>query len=86
MNPYKEEISKRTNKEKLEGTLSDALKNADVFIGVSAPGALSTEMIKTMKPKPVIFALANPIPEIFPEDAKKAGAYIVCTGRSDFKN
>ena len=57
-----------------------------MFVGVSAPGILTGEMIKTMKAKPIIFALANPVPEIFPEEAKKAGAYIVCTGRSDYKN
>jgi malate dehydrogenase (oxaloacetate-decarboxylating) len=69
-----------------EGTLEDAVKNADVFIGLSKPGILTNEMVKSMSPNPIIFALANPTPEIMPEDAIKAGAYIVATGRSDYPN
>jgi malate dehydrogenase (oxaloacetate-decarboxylating) len=70
----------------LNGNLSDALKNANIFIGVSKPGVLTAEMVKTMAPDPIIFALANPDPEIMPDDAKQAGALIVATGRSDFPN
>ena len=66
--------------------MADALVNADAFVGVSAPKALTKDMIKVMNKNPFIFALANPIPEIYPNEAKEAGAYIVCTGRSDFKN
>ncbi len=69
-----------------EGTLADAIKNADVFIGLSKPGILSEDMVRSMSEKPIIFALANPVPEIMPDIAKKAGAYIVATGRSDFPN
>ncbi|OEG00074.1 malate dehydrogenase [Vulcanibacillus modesticaldus] len=86
MNPFKEEIAKITNRDKVSGDLKDALKGADVFIGVSVAGALSQDMIKGMNENPIIFALANPTPEIFPEDAKKAGAKVVGTGRSDFPN
>ncbi|MDQ2973038.1 MAG: NADP-dependent malic enzyme [bacterium] len=68
------------------GSLSDAIRNADIFIGVSQPGLLTGEMIKTMGSRPVIFAMANPVPEILPDEAKQAGAYIVATGRSDFPN
>ena len=66
--------------------MADALVDADAFIGVSAPKSLTKDMIKTMKKDPFIFALANPTPEIYPNEAKEAGAYIICTGRSDFKN
>ncbi len=86
MNPYKEDISGRTNPDNLSGALSDALENADFFIGLSAGNILKPEHIKNMSTKPVIFALANPIPEIMPDIALEAGAYIVATGRSDFKN
>lgn len=86
MNPFKEEIAKITNKDKIAGTLADALKGADVFIGVSVAGALTEEMIKGMNDDPIIFALANPTPEIFPDDAKRAGAKVVGTGRSDLPN
>jgi len=86
MNPFKDDIAKITNKNKIEGSLKDALKGADVFIGVSVAGALTEDMIKEMNQNPIIFALANPTPEIFPEDAKKAGASVVGTGRSDFPN
>ena len=85
MNPSKEEIAQLTNKGKIKGTLADAVKGADVFIGVSAPGILTPAMVKSMK-KPIIFAMANPIPEIMPDEAKKAGAVVVATGRSDFPN
>lgn len=86
MNEIKEEIARRTNRRKESGKLSDAVKGADVFIGVSAPGALTKEMVSTMAPDPVIFACANPTPEIFPEEAYAGGARIVCTGRSDYPN
>lgn len=86
MNPVKEEMSKVTNREKKAGSLADMLAGADVFIGVSAPGAVTTEMVKTMARDAVIFACANPTPEIFPEDAKAGGAKVVATGRSDFPN
>jgi len=84
--PHHVEIAKVTNREKREGTLQEALKGADVFVGVSAPGVLKAEWIKEMTDKPVIFAMANPTPEIFPDEAIAAGAYIVGTGRSDFPN
>lgn len=84
--PHHAEISKITNRKMLEGTLKDALKDADVFVGVSAPGVLKPEWISEMAEKPVIFAMANPTPEIFPNEALEAGAYIVGTGRSDFPN
>ena len=86
MNPVKEEMSKVTNREKKAGSLADILVGADVFIGVSAPGAVTTEMVKTMAKDAVIFACANPTPEIFPEDAKAGGAKVIATGRSDFPN
>ena len=75
-----------TNLENKEGTLEDALVGADVFIGVSVPGTVTTDMIKTMNKDAVIFACANPTPEIFPDDAKAGGALIVATGRSDYPN
>lgn len=84
--PHHAEIAKVTNRQQLTGTLKDALKGADVFVGVSAPGILKPEWIKEMADKPVIFAMANPTPEIFPDEALEAGAYIVGTGRSDFPN
>ena len=86
LNPMKREMAEITNLSMEKGSLSDVIKNADVFIGVSAPGTLSKEMVKSMAEKPIIFACANPIPEIFPEDAKEAGAAVVSTGRSDFPN
>ena len=85
-NWVKEELANLTNKEEIRGTLSDAMKDADVFLGVSVGNAVSQDMVKLMKKDPIIFAMANPIPEIFPEDAKKAGAKIVGTGRSDLPN
>lgn len=81
-----EKISQLTNLDKIQGTLSDTIKGADIFIGLSAPNVLTPEMIKTMADKPIVFALANPTPEIDPQLAKAAGAYIVATGRSDFEN
>ena len=86
MNPVKDEMSKVTNLDKKAGSLADMLVGADVFIGVSAPGAVTTEMVKTMNRDAVVFACANPIPEIFPDDAKAGGAKVVSTGRSDFPN
>ena len=86
MNPVKEEMSRVTNREKRAGSLADVLKGADVFIGVSAPGAVTTEMVRTMNRDAVLFACANPTPEIFPDDAKAGGAAVVSTGRSDFPN
>ena len=86
MNPIKDEISKVTNLDKKAGYLADMLVGADVFIGVSAPGAVTTEMVKTMNKDAIVFACANPTPEIFPDDAKAGGAKVVSTGRSDFPN
>jgi len=86
MNPYKEEMAALTNPENRAGSLADMVAGADVFIGVSAPGALTTEMVKTMAKDAIVFACANPTPEIFPEDAKAGGARIVSTGRSDYPN
>ena len=86
MNSVKEEMSKITNLEKKAGSLADMLVGADVFIGVSAPGVVTTEMVKTMAKDAVIFACANPTPEIFPDDAKAGGAKVVATGRSDYPN
>ena len=81
-----ENISDYTNLSKNPSPLSEQIKGADVFIGLSAPNILTKEMIKTMAPKPIVFALANPVPEIMPEEAKSAGAFIVASGRSDFNN
>ena len=86
MNPVKDEMAKVTNLAKKSGSLAEMLVGADVFIGVSAPGAVTTEMVKTMNKDAVVFACANPIPEIFPDDAKAGGAKVVSTGRSDFPN
>ena len=86
MNPVKDEMAKVTNLAKKSGSLADMLVGADLFIGVSAPGAVTTEMVKTMNKDAVVFACANPIPEIFPDDAKAGGAKVVSTGRSDFPN
>ena len=86
LNWIKEEMALITNKEKKAGSLEEVIKGADVFIGVSAPGTLTTEMVKTMNKDAVIFACANPTPEIFPEDAKAGGARVIATGRSDFPN
>lgn len=86
MNPVKEEIARITNRDKLLGSLEEIIKGADVFIGVSAPGSLTTDMVRTMNRDAVIFACANPTPEIFPEDAKAGGAAVIATGRSDYPN
>ena len=86
MNPIKEEMAKVTNLGKKAGTLADMLVGADVFIGVSAPGSVTTEMVKAMNRDAIIFACANPTPEIFPDDAKAGGAAVVSTGRSDYPN
>lgn len=86
MNPVKEKMSRLTNLNKVGGKLETAVKGADIFIGVSAPGVLTTDMVKTMSKDAIIFACANPTPEIFPEDAKAGGAVVVATGRSDFPN
>ena len=86
LNWIKEEMAQVTNLERKPGTLADALVGADVFIGVSAPGTVTTEMVKTMNKDPIIFACANPTPEIFPDDAKAGGAAVISTGRSDYPN
>lgn len=86
MNPHKEEIARRTNPRQVKGGLAEALRETDVFIGLSAGGTTTPEMVAAMRPSPIIFACANPDPEIWPEDAKKAGAAVVATGRSDYPN
>ncbi len=86
MDPAKHELASYTNPKKIKGSLADAIKGVDVFIGVSVAGALSPHMIKTMGKKPIVFGLANPTPEIMPDEATKAGAAVVATGRSDFPN
>ena len=86
MNPYKDSLAKVSNRQKEKGNLAQIVRGKDIFIGVSAPGSLTPEMIKSMSPDPVIMAMANPVPEILPDEAKAAGARIVCTGRSDFPN
>ena len=86
MNWIKEEIAQVTNPKKRTGSLADVLAGADVFIGVSAPGAVTTDMVKTMNKDAIIFACANPTPEIFPDDARAGGAAVVATGRSDYPN
>ena len=86
LNWIKEEMAQVTNLEKKAGKLADVIVGADVFIGVSAPGTLTTEMVKTMNKDAIIFACANPLPEIFPDDAKAGGARVISTGRSDFPN
>ncbi|MCC8104278.1 MAG: NAD-dependent malic enzyme [Clostridiales bacterium] len=86
LNPIKEEMAKITNQDHEKGRLADVIRGADVFIGVSAPGTLTADMVRTMAKDPIIFACANPTPEIFPDEAKAAGAAVVSTGRSDFPN
>ncbi|MBQ9421323.1 MAG: NADP-dependent malic enzyme [Lachnospiraceae bacterium] len=86
MNAVKEEMAAITNRNRVQGSLADAVKGADVFIGVSAPGVLTKEMVSTMAKDAIVFACANPTPEIFPEDAKAGGAKVVATGRSDYPN
>ena len=86
LNWIKEEMAKETNLEKRQGSLADMLVGADIFIGVSAPGQVTTEMVKTMNKDAIIFACANPTPEIFPDEAREGGAAVIATGRSDFPN
>jgi malate dehydrogenase (oxaloacetate-decarboxylating) len=86
MNPFKEEMARITNREQKQGLLADALVGADVFVGVSAAGAVTKEMVRSMNHDPIIFAMANPVPEIMPQEAKESGALVVGTGRSDFPN
>lgn len=86
MNKIKDEIASLSNAKKLSGTVADAIAGSDVFIGVSIAGIVTKEMVKSMKPDPIIFAMANPIPEIMPEEALEAGAAVIGTGRSDYPN
>jgi malate dehydrogenase (oxaloacetate-decarboxylating) len=86
MNPEKADLAELTNEHVITGTLENAMKDSDVFIGVSAPGIVSGEMVASMTSDPIVFAMANPIPEIMPSEAKKAGARVVATGRSDCPN
>ena len=86
MNPAQKEMADRTNPEGMRGHLADAMRGADVFVGVSAPGVVSEEMIRSMAKDPIVFPMANPVPEIAPERAKAAGAAVVGTGRSDYQN
>ena len=86
LNPIKEEMAEVTNLSRKEGILADVIKGADVFIGVSAPGTLTKDMVRSMARDPIVFACANPTPEIFPDEAKEAGAAVVSTGRSDYPN
>ena len=86
MNPAKEKLAAITNKNMIKGGVRDALKNADVFIGVSAPNILTEEDIRCMNKEAIVFAMANPIPEIMPERARAGGARIIATGRSDYPN
>lgn len=86
LNEHKSELAQITNKQKLNGSLRDALVGADVFIGVSGPNAVTEEMVRSMNTNAIVFAMANPIPEIMPEDAKRGGAAVIGTGRSDFPN
>lgn len=86
MNPMKDEMAEITNKQMRKGSLEEVIKGADVFIGVSAPGCVTPEMVKSMADKPILFPMANPTPEIMPDLAKEAGAAVVGTGRSDFPN
>jgi len=86
MNPAQAEMAEITNKNKERGTLADVIKGKDIFIGVSAPGVCTAEMISTMAENPLVFAMANPTPEIMPDEAKKGGARVIATGRSDFPN
>ncbi|MBE6741667.1 MAG: NAD-dependent malic enzyme, partial [Ruminococcaceae bacterium] len=86
LNPFKEEIAKVTNRGMVKGGLAEAMKGTDIFIGVSAPGIVSQDMVRSMNPNPIVLPMANPTPEIMPDLAKEAGASIVGTGRSDFPN
>lgn len=86
MNPAQKEMAHKTNQEQLHGDLKDAMKGRDIFIGVSAPGVVTAEMVATMAKDAIVFAMANPVPEITPDEAKRGGARIIATGRSDFPN
>ena len=86
LNPAQQEMARVTNRSHMIGTLADAIRGADVFFGMSAPQVLTSEMVSTMADQPMVFAMANPVPEIWPEDAKKGGAAVVGTGRSDYPN
>jgi len=86
MNPFKDELARISNREMKKGSLEDVIKNTDVFIGVSAPGIVTEDMVRSMNPDPIIFAMSNPTPEIMPDLAIKAGAKVIGTGRSDFDN
>jgi malate dehydrogenase (oxaloacetate-decarboxylating) len=86
LNPFKQEMAKISNREMKKGSLEDVIRGADIFIGVSAPGIVSADMVRSMNPNPLIFAMSNPTPEIMPDLAKAAGAAVVGTGRSDFVN
>ena len=86
LNPIKEEMAKITNLERRAGSLADVIKGADVFIGVSAPGMLTQDMVRSMAKDPIVFACANPVPEIYPDEAKAAGAAVIATGRCDYPN
>ena len=86
LNPQKEEMAEITNQQMRKGSLAEVIKGADVFIGVSSPGCVTPEMVKSMAPNPILFPMANPTPEIMPELAKEAGAAVIGTGRSDYPN
>lgn len=86
MNPAQKEMAEKTNKEQLHGDLATAMKGRDIFVGVSAPNIVTSEMVSTMAKDAIVFAMANPTPEIMPDDARKGGARVVATGRSDFPN
>jgi malate dehydrogenase (oxaloacetate-decarboxylating) len=86
LNPFKQEMAKISNREVKKGSLQDVIKGADIFIGVSAPGIVTQDMVRSMNPNPLIFAMSNPVPEIMLDLAKAAGAAVVGTGRSDFPN
>jgi malate dehydrogenase (oxaloacetate-decarboxylating) len=86
LNEAKQLLHDFTNKQDIDGSLADAVRGADIFIGVSQPGLLTAEMIQTMAQDPIVFAMANPTPEIMPDEAKAAGAAVIATGRSDFPN
>ncbi len=86
MNPYKHKVSRITNPKKVKGSLGDAMRGADAFVGLSAPGTVTAEMVSAMAPGAIVLAMANPVPEIYPDEAKKGGASVIGTGRSDFPN
>ena len=86
LNPYKRELAERSNKRQRTGSLADALRDADIFIGLSQGNLVTQDMVRSMRPQPIILAMANPTPEIMPDAARDAGAVVVGTGRSDFPN